>query len=171
MVLLRENDQGFTYFVSDTISKLWPYGFHIITKVTWETCAYVARYVMKKQKGKGADIYEKYGFTPEFSLMSRKPGIGRKFYEDHKKELLKKDGVYCPTDSGAVLIRSNDYYNRLLDIDYPEENLQKKERLVELAKDYNKVRSNMTTLSYNDLLHTSETCKKESLKALRRKDL
>ena len=171
MKLLRESDQGFTYFVSDTISKLWPYGFHLITNVTWETCAYVARYVMKKQKGNTASIYEEYGFEPEFALMSRKPGIGRSFYDEHKKELLEKDGVYYPTDNGAVLLRSNSYYDRLLDIDYPEEAAEAKEKRVSLAKDYNKVKSNMTSLEYNDLLYASELNKNEQVKSLKRKEV
>lgn len=35
-------------YVSDQLSRLWPFGFHYIGDVSFESAAYVARYVMKK---------------------------------------------------------------------------------------------------------------------------
>jgi hypothetical protein len=56
----------YNYYNSESLQSCWrdkdgnDIGFVVVGKVTWETCAYVARYIMKKQKGQGADIYEKF---------------------------------------------------------------------------------------------------------------
>lgn len=76
---------GTQLFVSDSISRLWPYGFHTVGAVSFESAAYVARYVLKKVNGKQADLYYD-GLEPEYVVMSRKPGIAHdwitKFHGD-----------------------------------------------------------------------------------------
>jgi hypothetical protein len=168
---LRENDLKQPYFISETISKVWPYGFHIIADCNWETCAYVARYVVKKQKGAGADVYEKYNFTPEFSTMSRKPGIGHDFAVDHMEELYAYGSINLPTQNGSKSIHPNKYYDNLFDIEYPEvlENIKIDRQ--EAAIQYNKIRSSLTNLNYQDMLKSSEINKEATVKALRRKEL
>jgi hypothetical protein len=52
------------------LSMTWPYGIVHVGEVTRESIQYVAGYVTKKFTKKGD------GYAPEFSLMSRKPGIG-----------------------------------------------------------------------------------------------
>lgn len=94
----RERD-GMRYYESETLFKLWSnpktgesYGFHEISDVTFESCAYVARYVLKKINGKNADdhytIMDDQGNfhkrLPEFCTMSRRPGIGSQWYEKYK---------------------------------------------------------------------------------------
>lgn len=62
------------------LSKLWKNGNMYIGDVTYSSCRYVASYVNKKQFGKkGQDFYAKNHLTPEFTLMSRRPGIGSEF--------------------------------------------------------------------------------------------
>lgn len=39
--------QGFTYFTSKWLKDRWQNGNAIVAKVTWETCAYTARYIVK----------------------------------------------------------------------------------------------------------------------------
>lgn len=39
--------QGYQYYKSDLIARAWSNGFHSVTRVDWNTCAYVARYVVK----------------------------------------------------------------------------------------------------------------------------
>lgn len=169
--LLRENDLHQPYFVSETISKLWPFGFHIIANVNWDTCAYVARYVVKKQKGAGADVYEKFNFEPEFSTMSRKPGIGRTFYEDRKEELYAYGSLSLPTRDGAHTIHPCKYYDSLFDVDYPEVMADIKEDRQIAAIEYNKIRSSLTNLSYIDMLRNADINKQASVKSLKRKEL
>ncbi len=36
------------YYVSDSLSNLWPYGFSLISDLTFSSAAYVARYIVKK---------------------------------------------------------------------------------------------------------------------------
>lgn len=61
-------------------SNLWKNGNMYIGDVTYSSCRYVASYVNKKQFGKkGKDFYAEKGIEPEFTLMSRRPGIGAEF--------------------------------------------------------------------------------------------
>ena len=84
------NQQGDTVYTSDEIQSIWGNGHVTIGEMNWQTAAYTARYVMKKQKGKGAaEHYEAAGIYPEFVRMSRKPGIGRFYFEAHKDEIYK----------------------------------------------------------------------------------
>ena len=169
--LLRENDLKQPYFVSETISKVWPFGFHIIANVNWDTCAYVARYVVKKQKGAGAEVYDKYNFEPEFSTMSRKPGIGHDFMVDHMDELYAYGSINIPTKDGAKSIRPCKYYDNLFDLEYPELMKDIKFDRQQAAIDYNKVRSSLTNLSYQDILRSAEINKDATIKCLKRKEL
>lgn len=168
---LRENALKQPYFVSETISKLWPYGFHIITDVNWETCAYVARYVVKKQKGNGAEVYERFNFEPEFSTMSRKPGIGFNLYDDRGGELYAYGSISIPTKDGSHTIRPCRYYDKLFDIEYPEVMSEIKQKRIEAAKEYNIIRSSLTNLTYNDMLKSAEANKSASIMSLKRKEL
>ena len=168
---LKENDLKQPYFVSETMSKCWPFGFHIIANVNWDTFAYVARYVMKKQKGEGSSVYEKYNFDPEFSTMSRKPGIGHDFMVDHMEELYAYGSINIPTKDGAKSIRPCKYYDNLFDLEYPEVMEEIKSDRQEAAIAYNKVRSSLTNLNYNDLLRSAKINKEAHVKALKRKEL
>ena len=167
--LLRENHLGQPYFVSDTISKLWNKGFHIIANVNWETCAYVARYVVKKQKGVGSSVYDKYNFEPEFSTMSRKPGIARDFYEDHKEEMYAYGSMSISTKDGAKVIKPPKYYDTLFDIEYPEVMSDIKTQREAAAIEYNKIRSSLTNLNYIDILNSADINKNASVRSLKRK--
>ena len=63
--------------------------------VDYESCQYVARYVVKKQKGTEArEWYKQNKLNPEFVNMSLKPGIGLRYYEEHRKEIYSKDLIY-----------------------------------------------------------------------------
>lgn len=75
---------GSTLWRSRTLEKLWPFGESWIGEVTFESAAYVARYVMKKITGDVAsDHYlsvdeetgEVFRREPEYATMSRNPGI------------------------------------------------------------------------------------------------
>ena len=80
-------------FVSEELNKLWPFGYCIIGDVTFESAAYVARYVMKKVTGDAADEHysrvdpesgEITFLTPEYNSMSRRPGLAFDWYEKYK---------------------------------------------------------------------------------------
>lgn len=178
--VLYTSQDSFTYFTSDTINKLWylesdPHvsaGFHIITSVNWNTCAYVARYIMKKQYGYNSSVYEDYNYPKEFTLMSRKPGIGRQFYDDHKLSIYgSNDGVFLSTDDGAHKIKSNKYYDRLYDLEYPDHYAtisdERTDRLI--VRDF--IKSNLTDKFYLDILDSENVNVSAKVKALKRGDL
>lgn len=83
---------------SDDLDKLWPFGHAWIGTVTFESAAYVARYVMKKVNGDQADDhYSKVNLDsgeithlqPEYTACSLKPGIGEPWYQRFKSDLRK----------------------------------------------------------------------------------
>lgn len=79
-------------YVSAELDGLWTNGCSLIGEVTFDSCAYVARYCLKKVTGKGAaDHY--MGREPEFTVMSRRPGIGYSYYEKYRDEAYKHDSV------------------------------------------------------------------------------
>lgn len=72
-------------------SRVWKNGTTYIGDVTYNSCRYVASYVNKKVLGKGSkEFYEKRGVIPEFTLMSRKPGIGSDFVNFYRAGLIRK---------------------------------------------------------------------------------
>jgi hypothetical protein len=99
---LWSNKDGIKLFTSESLEKLWPYGFCTIGQVTFESCAYVARYIMKKQTGEKAEDYymrwcpetgEGTAIDPEYCTMSRKPGIGKSWIEKYKTDVYPHDYV------------------------------------------------------------------------------
>lgn len=76
-----KNKFGCENYKCELFMKYWKKGNVIVSSVTWETCAYVARYNLKKLKGV---LNEERSFIqPEFSTMSRRPGIGMHYFEQH----------------------------------------------------------------------------------------
>lgn len=80
-------------YLSETISRAWQFrGFVTVGDVSFESAAYVARYVTKKITGSSADAH--YGDRlPEFTNMSLKPGIGYPFFEKYSTDIYGKDFV------------------------------------------------------------------------------
>lgn len=90
----REVTSGPDYklYTSPTMSTLWTSGNHIIGDVTFNSAAYVARYCVKKISGPKASEHYK-GRTPEFLVMSRRPGIGTAYLQKYENEIYTHDNV------------------------------------------------------------------------------
>ena len=133
---------GHSLFRSELLEKIWPYGFAIIGNVSFESAAYVARYVMKKRKGK-PDQIDKHGRTneeyykivnqetgevhdiePEFCLMSRRPGIGKTWFDTYRGD-VEKDYVTLATGGKYKLPK---YYDSLLEKEDPFDFMDRKEK-------------------------------------------
>ena len=57
--LWKVTNSGHRLYISESLDELWPFGFCTIGNVTFESAAYVARYIMKKVNGDAAaDHYE-----------------------------------------------------------------------------------------------------------------
>ena len=83
---------------------------------------------MKKQTGSGSEFFKENGIQQEFTLMSRKPGIAKDFYEKNKHTLLKYDEVNISTEKGGRKINNVKYFKKFLEIEYPEEYYINKEK-------------------------------------------
>jgi len=89
-------------YQSEILAKLWGKGFCSIGDVTFESAAYVARYVLKKITGDEAENHyrytdeltgESFQITPEYTTMSTNPGLGKSWYEKYKADAYPKDFV------------------------------------------------------------------------------
>lgn len=90
-VLLRESG-GNRLYISPFLEKTWGNGFCTVGDLTYESAAYVARYVMKKITGpRAAEHYG--GRKPEFVCMSRRSGIGSSWLERYGSDVYPADEV------------------------------------------------------------------------------
>lgn len=119
---------GYMHYESPTLNKIWsdhlgPKGYADIAEVSWNDCAYVARYCMKKSINSDyrydPEKYEELNYQPEFAVMSRKPGIGYQFFVDHHQDIYD-GGSFIATPKKSVTIRPNAYYDKLFDKACPE---------------------------------------------------
>ena len=171
LTLYKRNFNGDNLYNSAFISKLWKKGFSVVGDVTWQSCAYVARYIMKKHLGKDSDFYDVYNIEPEFTLMSRKPGIARQYYDEHKDELFYQDFVSIPTKEGAKQIFPPPYYEKLFEEDFPEnEVVERKEKRKQAKIDSINLQLEKTDKNYVDYLKTKEYNLDSKIKTLVRAD-
>lgn len=91
------NGRGDKLYRSPTLEKLWNKGFSLIGDVTFESAAYVARYVLKKVVGDRDDkdrlIMKDSGevLSPEYVTMSRRPGIGTSWFRKYMSDVYPQD--------------------------------------------------------------------------------
>ena len=106
-------------FTSEELHTTWNKGFVTTAIVNFDTCAYVSRYIMKKQNGKKAITHyvnvnketgEETPILPEYSTMSRRPGIANKWFEQNKDEIYHKDFI----TSEGFKMKPPKYYDDLM---------------------------------------------------------
>lgn len=103
---------GISLYQSESLLKAWQYkGFVTVGDVTFESAAYVARYVMKKVYGPSAD--EHYdGRQPEYTVMSRRPGIAATFFEKYSTDIYGKDFIVI---RDGIKCKPPKYFDRIFD--------------------------------------------------------
>lgn len=85
-----QTNKGITLCRSGLLERLWPYGFSTVGDCTFESAAYVARYILKKVTGDKAD--EHYGDRiPEYVRMSRRPGIAADWIKKYHTDVFPAD--------------------------------------------------------------------------------
>lgn len=170
-----------TYF-SKTIQKLWPHGKILIGEFNDTTAGYVAGYAVKKQKGKNAKKwYKDRGLEPEFSISSRRPGIGFNYFDEHRHEMIEKDrllmsdawgGVRVPVPKGfqqaAIRVERAPEYNSKGEIIKPRikarYNMDEVEEMRKI-RDGHKPRKEMAAEAYMEqMLHNSSLSPEEQLR-------
>jgi hypothetical protein len=109
--LKSQNKLGQKTYTSKLLEKIWGKGFVTTAELTAESAAYVARYVVKKYKGKSADKHyscvdpetgECFQKVPEYATMSRRVAIGIPALDKWKTD-------YYPVDKMRSRKRSGDY--------------------------------------------------------------
>lgn len=118
--LFKDLPSGHKLYTSKELDALWGKGFCSIGDVTFESAAYVARYVMKKVTGKPADEHYRYVDSdtgevcqrvPEFCRMSLKPGIGADWFGKYGRDVFPADSVVI----GNREVKPPRYYDKLLE--------------------------------------------------------
>lgn len=97
-----------TIYTSEMLEKVWNKGFCSIGELTFESAAYVARYVTKKVNGKNVNEWYE-GKMPEFAVMSRRPGIGHDWIKKYSNDVYPKD---FHTLNG-IKMKPNRYYDSI----------------------------------------------------------
>lgn len=120
---LYSTSNGNRLYTSQTLERVWSHGHVIIGNVTFESCAYVSRYILKKWKGKTdyeiKKHYERINketglitqLLPEFQTMSRNPGIGKTFYEKYKNDFYQIGSDGRVTLRGGIQMSTPHYYD------------------------------------------------------------
>lgn len=102
------------YWQNKIIEECWDKGFSYIGEANWNTIAYVARYVTKKQYGEYADEeYAKKGREKEFITCSRNPGIANEYYNLYADEIYKSDKILFHNTNGNFYDKPPRYFDKL----------------------------------------------------------
>jgi hypothetical protein len=130
-------------YKSKTLEEIWGKGFCTIGNVTFESCAYVARYIMKKITGDKAEshyikqigIDESTGevitnpVKPEYITMSRNPAIAKEWCEKYLTDIKKNDAVLLSRQGKSFETKPPRYFMKQLqksDLDAYERIKQKR---------------------------------------------
>lgn len=123
---------GYIEYRSRALNDLWGHGDCAIGSATFESCAYVARYVLKKKYGQAADYYDSEKILPEFVRMSRRPGIGADWYEKFQDDVFPHDYVVI---RGGIKCRPPKFYTNRYEKSHPLDIEQiKEERKIQASK-------------------------------------
>lgn len=108
--------EGVRLYRSATLENLWPHGNSTLGDVTFDSAAYVARYVTKKITGEPA-LAHYAGKLPEYCTMSRRPGLGKDWLKKYSSDLYPKDFTVIR----GKKIKIPKYYNSMYELTNPLE--------------------------------------------------
>lgn len=172
----KTTNEGNEYYTSEYLNRIWGKGFIIVGKLSWNSCAYVSRYVMKKQMGKdengltAKDRYFEAGLQPEFVRMSLKPGIGQKYFEDHKEEIYRNDEIILPGGKKPIRMKPPKKFDEWFEEINPDKMKEVKEEREQQVKQNQHNQLKNTSLTYCEMLDTQERTLKKKMKNIRRLD-
>lgn len=109
-------ESGIIHYRSPRLEKCWPFGFSEFTYAAPATMDYVTKFHVEKVTGeKAADHYGDR--VPEFSRMSRMPGMGTQWLEKYWREIYPHGYVQ---DSSGGKFSPPKFYDRWLETNHPE---------------------------------------------------
>lgn len=161
----KKNKIGQNYYSSKLLEKEWPYGYNVVAGVSYESCCYVARYMLKKQKGIGAQLYDKFNLEEPFTLSSRRPGIAHEYYENNPLD-SSNSNIIIGTKSGSRSFPAPRYLEKLFEFDDPAiaESRKRLRRISALSRQ--NLVAKQTTLSTEEYLAMQEKRFLKSMKIL-----
>lgn len=157
---------GIKLYRSKMLEKIWGKGFCTVGEVTFESAAYVARYIMKKVNGEQAEEHYKRidqntgeikEIIPEYTTMSRRPGIASEWYALFKNDVFPSDNLIHK----GRRIRTPRYYDNIYRHENPDAYDQLKADRVATMK------ANAEDNTHDRLL-VKEKVKKASINKLKR---
>lgn len=114
---------GNKLYRSPLLESAWTLGNSMIGDLTFESAAYVARYILKKVTGKAAADH--YGDRlPEYITMSRgnrlstEGGIGSRWFRQYQGTVIRDDHVVL---RGGIKLRPPKFYDKLYEKHHPDE--------------------------------------------------
>lgn len=111
----RRSQKGHKQWVNPQLTEIWGKGLVTVSTLCPATALYTASYVIKKKTGpQGAQEYA--GRKPPYTTMSRRPGIGKAWYDKFKDDLYPDD--FCVRNGQKIRVPT--YYDRLLEKENPE---------------------------------------------------
>lgn len=118
---LWSSKDGINLFTSSALDACWTHGGCTIGDVTFESAAYVARYIMKKRLGWMSQYYKAEGVEPEFVRMSRGGrggggGIGSSWFDEFQDDVFPHDKVSI---RGGVTCKPPRYYFNKYELSHP----------------------------------------------------
>ena len=134
---------GFPCYISESLASLWTFGIHQIGAMSFESAAYIARYITKKITGtkpfvrknpetgkieeyeNAEEFYQVINYEtgevtyrrPEYSTMSRRPGIGKRWFDKYKGDIYPHDFIVVRGKKMKV----PKYYDGCYELENPEE--------------------------------------------------
>lgn len=178
--VVSSNFRGDCYYRSEFVEDCWsildkesgirvPLGFVTIGDVTYDSCAYTARYMTKKHKGLDKHYYSLRNIEPERSFMSLKPGIARTYFDENSEKIYKYDQIIITGADGiAKKVRPPRYYDNLYDIFSPEDMQRVKEVRIVSGRNSRRQIEERTSLSRNEYLEVCENKLLHNVKSLPR---
>lgn len=147
--LYKLNKHGDPIFKSKKLQKIWGMGFVTVEELNYHTASYIARYVQKKagiepikrqytgkikkewaideRNGQAFEKHIREQKTikklqePEFQVMSRAVGIGRKYWEENKEKIKRNNGIMIKLDDKVKIKPIPKYFKKLWETEDWEE--------------------------------------------------
>lgn len=109
------------YYRSKMLEELWPFGFCLISEVTYNTCAYVNRYITKKMTGDKKDEWYQ-GRMPEQYTCSNRNGIGYEYFMKYGENSIYNTDTMTMINYKGKYVSSKPpkYFDDLLERENPE---------------------------------------------------
>lgn len=152
-----KSETGNTYYTCGELERIWGNGFVSIEPANEFTCKYVAQYVTKKIGAKPAQARLERGQVPEFSLMSRRPGIGRQYFEDKGDEMFDKEKIFLATLNGSVEIKPPRYFKKLYKNVHEDRYSERVKKLLQRSEDVEDAKTTVTDLDKEKQLLAEES--------------